>query len=232
MALVKFGNGVSDIRGSIAGNVYSKNRYGSYIRNKVVPVNPQSSAQQAIRNIMAEIVSRWQAIVTQVQREAWEVYAASIEVTNKLGDSIKLTGFNHYVRSNTARRNIGFTPIDAGPTTLALPSADQAFAIVPSSAAQSIEVTFDDAAAWCSEDSAAMSLHQGIPQPGSRQFFDGRFRKFARLFGDSGSPITSPKTVAVDFPIAVGQKQWAKGRILRADGRLSEFFRDDAIIAS
>ncbi len=232
MASVKFGGGVLDIRGSIGGQVFSKNRFGAYIRKKTVPVNPRSSAQNAIRNIMANVVSRWSNNLTQLQRDAWEVYAAAITVVNKLGESIFLTGFNHYVRSNVARKNINHAVIDVAPVDLSLPPTDTAFAIVASSATQSISVSFTDTDAWVSENSAAMAIHQGQPQNGARAFFNGHFRKIGQILGNSGSPLTSPQTVAVDFPIGVDQKLFVKARVLRADGRLSDFFRDEAIVGA
>ena len=232
MALVKYGGGVMDVRGSIGGQVHSKNRYGQYIRAKVVPVNPRSNAQSAIRSIMASITDKWSSVLTSVQRTAWETYAAAVTMTNRLGESITLTGFNHYVRSNTARRNVGMTRLDVAPTTLSLPAQEEAFNISASSAAQTISVSFQAGGDWTSEDSAAMVLHQGLPQLVSRAFFNGHFRKIGTILGDSGSPPTSPQAVAVDFPIAEDQRQFVKARILRADGRLSEFFRDDAVVGA
>ena len=41
---------VADIRNKLNGSVFSKNRYGAYVRTKVTPVNPQSTAQQNTRN--------------------------------------------------------------------------------------------------------------------------------------------------------------------------------------
>lgn len=232
MALVKYGGGVMDIRGSIGGQVHSKNRYGQYIRAKVVPVNPRSSAQSAVRNIMAAVSAAWSASVSAAQRTAWETYAAAITMTNALGESITLTGFNHYIRSNVARLNIGQTRKDVAPTTLSLPPTDNVFAITASSAAQSISVSFGANQEWVSENSAAMVIHQALPQLASRAFFNGHFRKIGTIDGSSGSPLTSPQTVAVDFPIAEDQRQWVRARILRADGRLSEFFRDDALVGA
>ncbi len=232
MAVVKYGGGILDIRGSIGGQVHSKNRYGSYIRKKTVPVNPRSSAQNAVRAAMAAVTARWSAVLTQLQRDAWEVYAAAITVVNKLGESITLTGFNHFVRSNVARRNADQTFLNVAPVDLTLPGGDDSFAIVASSGAQTISVAYNDAQAWVSEDSGMLVVHQALPQNGSRAFFDGHFRKIGSVQGDSGSPPSSPQTINVTFPIAVDQRQWVKARILRADGRLSSFFRDDSLVVA
>jgi len=232
MALIKFGGGILEMRGKIGGNVYSKNRYGNYVRQGTIPVNPKSSRQQAIRNQLGQIVSAWSQLLTPAQRAAWDVYASNINFTNQLGETITLTGYNHYVRSNVARIGLNLTRVDAGPTVMTLPATDGNFSVAMSESTQLMTVTFDDAAAWCSEDSAWMSIHQGVPQNSAASFYGNHFRRLGKLDGDSGSPISSPQTIALDFPVAADQKDWAFGRIGRADGRLSEKFRDDAIVGA
>lgn len=232
MALVLFGNGISGMSGSIAGTVFSRNRYGSYARNRTKPVNPNSPRQQKVRNIMGAIVSAWSQIVTTLQRSAWEVYAQNINFTNALGQTIQLTGYNHYIRSNMARINNNMGRIDAAPTILLLPPTDALFACEASEGTQLVTVTFDDTADWPSEDSAAMLINQGVPQNSATAFYGNHFRTIGKLSGSSASPLTSPQTVALDFPAAANQKNWFFGRVTRADGRLSEKFRDDCIVGA
>jgi len=232
MALIKTSGLVSAISGKVGGSVYSRNRYGAYVRNWAKPVNPNSDAQQKVRADMGSVVSDWFNVLSAAQRAAWAVYAAAVNFTNRLGETITLTGFNHYVRSNIARLNNLMTSVSAGPTTLILPPTDSEFSVALSEASQQVTVTFDDAAEWCSQDSAYMSIHQGMPQNSARMFFGGRMRRIGKISGSSGSPITSPQTVAVTFPVAVTQKDWIQGRVQLADGRLSPTFRDDAVVGA
>lgn len=232
MALVLFGGGISDMRGSVAGNVFSKNRYGSYVRNRTKPVNPNSPRQQKVRNIMGQIVSAWSQIVTLAQRNAWEVYAAAVNFTNALGQTIQLTGYNHYIRSNMARINNGFTRIDAAPTILLLPPTDGSFACAASEGSQLVTITFDDTADWANQNSGFMSIHQGLPKNSAVAFYGNHFRTLGTLLGNSGAGLTSPQTIAMDFPAAENQKDWFFGRIGEEDGRLSEKFRDSCIVTS
>jgi len=232
MALIRFSAGIGDIRGSIGGTTFSKNRYGNYARGRITPVNPNSSAQQAVRNDMGSVVSLWFSALSATQRAAWGVYAAGINFTNKLGESITLTGFNHFVRTNIARKSNGMTVVTTAPVELTLPPTDSEFDIAVSESSQLMTITFDDAAAWCSQDSAYMSIHQGMCQNSARMFFGGHFRRIGNILGSSASPVTSPQTVALTFPAAVTQKDWAFGRVQRADGRLSEKFRNDCIVGA
>ena len=232
MALVRFGAGITDARGSIGGTTLSRNRYGNYMRARITPVNPNSSAQQKVRNDMGSVVSLWFSTLSSVQRAAWGVYAAGINFTNKLGESITLTGFNHFVRTNIARKSNGMTIVTTAPVELTLPPTDSEFDIAVSEGSQLMTVTFDDTADWCSEDSGHMSIHQGMPQNSARNFFGGHFRRIGNILGNSAAPITSPQTVTLTFPAAVTQKDWAFGRVQRADGRLSEKFRNDCIVST
>jgi len=232
MALVKYGGGILEIRGSIGGQVHSKNRYGHFIRQRTIPVNPNSSRQQAIRNVMGSVVSAWFSVLSAAQRSAWGVYAAAISFTNKLGETITLTGFNHYVRTNISRVSNGLSRINDGPVDLTLPATDPIFNVAFSEATQLVTVNFDDTQPWASQNSAFMSIHQGIPKNSATQFFGGHFRRIGKLDGSLSSPITSPQTVALSFPVATVQKDWAMGRIQEDDGRLSEKFRDDAVVGA
>lgn len=232
MANILYGGGIADMRGSIGGIVYSRNRYGSYARNRTKPVNPNSERQQAVRNIMGFLVNAWARILTQANRNKWSVYAAAVSFVNSLGQTITLTGFNHFIRSNMARQNNGLSLVEDGPGVLILPPTDADFAVTASEGSQQVSVVFDDTQPWCSEASAHMSIHQGVPKNSATMFYGNHFRHLGILEGNSSSPITSPQTIGVSFPIVKNQKDWFFGRIQRADSRLSIPFRDDTIVAA
>jgi hypothetical protein len=61
---------VGDLRGSIGGNTYSRNRYGAYIRQRVKPVNPNTVAQSIARSIFSSISAGWR-LLTQERRDYW-----------------------------------------------------------------------------------------------------------------------------------------------------------------
>lgn len=232
MALIKFGGGITEMRGSMAGNTYSRNRYGAYLRARTKPINPNTAGQQAIRAALAFLTDRWAQTLTAVQRAAWNLYGANVVMTNKLGESINLSGFNHYIRSNVALKRSALTVADAGPTVFEVPAADPALAITASEAAQTISVTFDNTMAWADEDSAYLWLYQGNPQNAQRNFFGGPWQIMDLVVGVNGAPPASPKVSAAVIPIAELQRQWIYARIQRADGRLSEPFRADCFVGA
>jgi hypothetical protein len=222
MALVVLPEG-QQRSGSAGGTTWSRNRHGAYIRNRSVPVNPNTDRQVAARNAVRQLTIAWQNTLTQAQRDAWKVYADNIPWQNKLGQVTTLTGLNHYVRCNQLLVLTGATRVDDAPAIFNLGQAEQALSAVASEATQNLLVAFDDAAPWCSEDNAHQFLEVGLPQNGGVQFFNGPWRYADKVDGDSTTPPTSPATVAAPFPFAEGQRMWLRSRIVRADGRLSEF---------
>lgn len=225
MALVQYGGGILDARGSIGGQVHSKNRFGNYIRARTTPVNPQSSRQNAIRTAISALSQQWSNTLTQAQRDVWEVYAAAITRANKLGAQIKLTGFNHYIRSNAPRLQGGDPIVEDGPTTLTLPGADPVFECEVDEANQEISITFDPLLAWNIIDDGFMFIAMSIPKATGTNFIGGPFRVAGAIDGNTASPPTSPQILSVPFPVAEDQALVCRARISEADGRLSDTFQ-------
>jgi len=225
MGLVKYGAGIVQVSGSIAGDVHSRNRFGNYIRPRTKPVNPNTARQSAARSRLSFLAEEWGDTLTAAQRLAWNTYAAAIAMTNRLGETIHLTGFNHFVRSNCAKLECGYAVVATGPTTLLLPNSDPSFSVALS-AANGVTVTFDDTLDWCDEDNASLIIQLGEPQNASRNFFAGPYRFDADIEGDSAAAPTSPDgpTASSTWTLIQGQLVWARARILREDGRLSNFF--------
>lgn len=235
MALVKYGGGIVQMSGSIAGTTHARNRFGNYARARTKPVNPKSSRQVGARVAMMFLAEQWrESPMTDVIRTAWQTYANSVDWHNKLGEIVTLTGFNMFMRGNAARLRAGLTLVTAGPTDLGLPAGDPLFQISAcSAAAQTFTLTFDDGFDWCSEDGAGIVLFQGEPQNPTRNFFAGPWRFNNCYPGAAGVPAFSPQAnmPAHGFTLVEGQKIWWGAQIIRADGRVSTKFECDPVIA-
>jgi len=223
MALVKFGGGIIQASGSIAGVTHARNRFGNYIRPRTKPVNPNSAGQAAIRTALSYLAEYWHSTLTAAQRSSWNTYAASVGMKNRLGEPIFLTGFNHFIRSNTEIIRQGFTIIADGPTELALPEKDTTFAVAGSEATQLLSVTFNNALPWATEVGGFMFVYQGVPKLVTRNYFGGPWRYADSIVGAVEAP-TSPAEIAAGFTLTEGQKDFMYARIARADGRISEPF--------
>ena len=232
MALIKYGGGIIQMSGSIAGNTYARNRYGNYARARTKPTNPNIAKQVLVRSVMQNLTTRWAQTLSSAQRAAWNLYGTNVAMLNKLGETIKLSGFNHYIRSNHWFDRMSRTLVDDGPTTFELPATDPSMSISISEATQLVTMTFDDSQAWCSEDDAMLVILQSQPQNPQRNFFNGPWTGRSAKVGAAGVPVVSPLDYASITVATEGQRIWVKFRILRADGRLSQPFYADTFCAA
>lgn len=231
MALVKYGAGVVQISGSIAGDVHARNRFGNYIRPRTKPVNPQSQRQTVARARIGFLAEQWRETpVTAAMRTAWGTYASGISMENRLGEDITITGFNAFVMGNACKLACGYDFVEDGPTEIGLPAQDPLFSCALSEA-NGITVTFDDTFEWCDEDDAGMLLYIGKPQSPSRNFFNGPYRFHAAIEGDGVAAPTTPDgpTAVTAWTLIETQIAWVAARILRADGRVSKQFGAHAV---
>lgn len=231
---MKFTSGiaVAALSGSEGGTTASRNKFGQYFRQKSQPVNPNTARQQAVRNVFSDLAFNWANILTQTQRDAWNLYGLSVVFKDSLGQDIFLTGFNHYLRSNTVAVGGGVARIDDGPTIFTLADTDPTIVATISEAAQTISLAYDDALAWTSEDGALFQIQMTAPVSPGREFIALRTRIAGFIEGDSGTPPTSPEVVGVPFAVAENQKVIVQARILRADGRLSDPFQVESTVAA
>lgn len=86
----------SELSGSIGGITYSRNRYGPYGRTRVVPVNVNSNGLEDQRSFFSASVANWKKLTT-AQQQSWIDFAAGTPWTNKLGDTVFLTGQAMYI---------------------------------------------------------------------------------------------------------------------------------------
>jgi hypothetical protein len=220
MALVTLPEG-QQRSGKQGGMVWSHNRGGPYVRTRAIPTNPGTARQVAVRNAVRSIAIAWDTILTQAQRDAWNVYATNVSWTNRLGESTSLTGLNHFIRTNTISVTHGKARLDVAPVIFDIAAAELALAPTASEATQQITIAYDDTLPWANEAGAFQFFFGGLPQNGGRQFFKGPYR-YINL-ADGATPAVSPGIFNYPFPFAAGQRLWVRSRILRADGRLSEF---------
>jgi hypothetical protein len=112
---------VADIRNKLNGSVFSKNRYGSYVRTKVSPVNPQTTAQQAVRQRLGNNSSAWRGL-TDAQRLSWINAAPNFPFTDIFGNSQTLSGQALYVKLNNNIIMAGGSAMTTAPTPIGISS--------------------------------------------------------------------------------------------------------------
>lgn len=121
MAKIKFGMMMTDARGKLGGQVFSKNRAGAYIRTKVSPSNPQTSYQTKVRSNLAMLSSGWNAL-TASQISQWNSAVDAWQSTDVFGDIKKPTGKNLFVKLNLNLWNSNQDPVNSPPSKMELPN--------------------------------------------------------------------------------------------------------------
>lgn len=220
---------ISQGSGSVGGFTASHNRFGSYIRNRTKPVNPNSAAQSQIRSAMADLTAAWQSTLTPAQRQAWSDYGQNTPVTNRLGDSITLTGLNHYVRSNVPRTqsSVVLRRVDSAPTITGLPGVAFPTVTTLSAATQELSISWIGDDTWTEEEGSAMIISMGLPQSPTINYFGGPYKFYGIIAGAEAAPPEAPQTPTpstTPYVFVAGQKVFFRLRISRADGRLSNWF--------
>lgn len=207
--------------GSLGGTTYSHNKGGMYVRNRSTPINPASGFQQAVRNALKTLSTRWTNILTQVQRDAWKTYAVNVPLINKLGDSRVVPELAMYLRCNSPRLiNNGPTAIvDDGPTTFSLATFTEP---TSSNATATLHAAYENTDEWAIADGGYLFVYQSRPQNPAIQFFKGPYRLALLVAGSTMTPPTSPAATGTPpFPMTTGAKYFMRYNVSDADGRLS-----------
>lgn len=136
----KFGSIVVDGRGKLGGHVYSKNRGGAYVRTKVTPVNPQTTAQLLVRGFFTMLSQSWRTL-TDTQRQAWNGAVENFQRTDIFGDIKKPSGINLYMRLNQNLLNAGGAIIDTPPAPTSTPESIT-FSSAPNGTVPALSIVF------------------------------------------------------------------------------------------
>lgn len=217
---------VAGASGSVRGLVASHNKGGQYFRGRSIPTNPQTAFQQQVRNSMAMLTSAWSQILTALQRQGWNDYAANVPTTDSLGNKIQLTGLNWYVACNVPRLQCGLTRVDAPPTTFTLASLTNPTLTSFTASTRVLVSAYTNTDAWAIATGGALAYFISQPQSPGINFFKGPYRFLGKVLGNTGTPPTSPFTSAAGpFPTTAGNQVFVFARALNADGRISSPFR-------
>lgn len=112
----------SNIRGSIGGTTYSRNKSGAVARNRTKPVNPNTAAQSAVRNLFGSLSAAWRNL-TDVQRDQWSTMTPNYPYINSVGQSAEYSGQQLYNKLNNNLIASEQTTIDVPlPPALFLPN--------------------------------------------------------------------------------------------------------------
>lgn len=194
--------------GSLAGQTSSRNRFGQYRRSRAIPVNPNSSAQGAVRARLSNNAAGWRAL-TDAQRAGWNDLASGITRTNSLGASYNMTGFMCYCSCNINLQAAGAAVVSDAPL-IATPGTLLTAVITLTAAAMSIAYTATPLA-------AATYLFSYVSlQRSAGRAFEGDFRLLSVSAAAAASPanIYAAYTARFGVPV-VGRRIFFAFRLMK-----------------
>ena len=142
MAKIKFGAIVTDMRGKVGSQVFSKNRFGAYARGFKVNVISATPAQITARNRLATFSTAWRSLL-QSTRDAWNEAVPNFKHTNIFGSIISPSGFDLYVKLNCNLDQIGIARLVNPPSPGLIQNVSN-LSIAADQVAGTLTISFDD----------------------------------------------------------------------------------------
>lgn len=105
MALVQYGNGIVDARGSVGGSTLSRSKAGPHMRAKISGTQPLSSSRSKNQSTFAMVSRRWSVVLTPIERAAWNQFALINPATNRFGQTKYYSGFQWFCKCNINNTN-------------------------------------------------------------------------------------------------------------------------------
>ena len=229
MAKVKFSALISEMRNKLNGSVFSRNRGGAYLRNKVTPLNPQSLAQVLVRSTFTSFAQSWRTL-TEDQRTAWRNAVSNWSTTDVFGDIINPSGSNLYSRLNINITNAGGSAILLPPAPIGA-TALTSLAVSAAAGAGTVGITFAPGtvpAGHAAVLDATANLSPGIANANSQ------FRQIDVLAAAEASPYAAGTSYVAKFGgLSAGQRVFVRMRFVNTTtGERSQALVGTTIVAA
>lgn len=193
----------SVMSGRLGGAVGATARGGvNYLRSLVIPGNPNTQFQTAVRNIMTGLAGAWRATLTLAQRTAWEDLANSGSGT--------VSGEALYVGNNSVLTLGGGARQDTAPASASCILSPFTTAPTIASSTGQITVTLPNVTdPWAATQGGVLNVFITPQQSASRLARQFSFQLVDSVLRGVGAP-TTPFTI--DYPPALGSP--VAGRIV------------------
>jgi len=212
MAIFRPGPMIADIRGSINGVTYLRTRAGLVARQRVSPINRQTPRQVAVRNAVAYLQEYWRTLLTPELRQPWEDLGTLGGGNNALGDHIRMTGVQMFIRTNVLLILRGYAIVTASPAPPSETSISAPTFLCTAANGLTIETLTPAIGA---SEHLFWQISPLLPQ--SRNFYKGPWEELHDM--DSVSAL--PYTIIAPPGLAIGNRVVIRIRQMDAVGRLS-----------
>jgi len=204
MALIQLGGGVTDIRGSMAGNTFSRSAAGNYMRSRKKPINPRSTLQNTRRATVAYLTRYWSHDLTEQQRTDWRAYATGTSWTNKLGQAVENNGLSAFLRLNTLRYMNSLSVRDAAPTAMGH-GGGCVFTFLAENDTTKLQIAEPTGAFDKDTDNHRLDLFCGLPTEPGRHATPKGFKHVGYVYGHSVTPLAFPYELDAPYTMQAGQ---------------------------
>ena len=219
MAVIKLGGGVADMRGSIGGTVFSRGPAGAYARQRVKPINPATHLQAAVRARVSYLATAWSKTLIDTERTGWKAFAANTNFTNKVGDTILISGIACYIRLNSLRLQMGLAVQNTAP--LAFGYAAGTIAPINSSMNPASITVYEPSAGFDKTSPLeAIAVFQALPMHAGRTQSPRGWRYLGKIVG-AASPPSFPVIFTPLYPASLHDMQAVSLTHLDLDGRVA-----------
>jgi hypothetical protein len=215
MAKIKFGMMMTDARGKLGGQVFSKNRSCAYVRTKVTPVNPQTSFQSSVRALFGSISQQWSGL-SQATRDAWDGAVNDWQTTNIFGDLVNPTGKALFQRLNNQAQVVGLAAVTTPPAKLVMPDD------IVTAASFDVTIPEIDLTGVNAEATTRVALYATAPLSQGTKFVKNRLRLIYAAAGNafSGSATGDAYIAKFGIPLA-GANVYVGVKYVLANGQAS-----------
>jgi hypothetical protein len=207
----------ADPRNKVGGIVFSRNRYGGYMRNRVSPVQPRTPAQVAQRTYFTYVSQYWRDTLSAADRAGWNQYAADTLLPDVHGEKKNRAGNVMFVRFNVTWLRMGGTLVTTPPVVGG--EAPVLSLVLQGTSAAGLGITSFAPALLATDRIIVLLAAHAVPQ--SRNFFGGPFTYLTNFLGNAVPPIglSGPGTVFV------GQRWFLQVRTFQGIGKVSPAMR-------
>lgn len=209
------------VGGRLGNMVGMMNKAGMNLRSWVMPSNPNTASQQAVRATLSVLAAAWSGTLTSGERAAWAAYEATLTFTSKIGVNYQISGFDAYVAANGSRIVAGLSRIDTAPVIGGFATFTP---VTPSFnvSAHTLSIAYTAGDAWNGEVGGGLVIRLSpIGFNAGVTFYEGPF-KYAGVALGAVSPPASPKVITLAAGVFATGVQYAVAvRAVRADGRYS-----------
>ncbi len=208
LAKIKYTAIVAEMRGKLNGTVFSRNSSGAYVRNKVTPVNPNTSFQSNVRADFTTVAQNWRDL-TDAQRSAWNQGVVSFAHTDIFGDNVPLSGFGLHQQLNLNILAVGGVVITVPPLPAAVFNFTSA-SLAADFTLQTVTLTYDPAI----PATESVIVKATAPLSAGKNFVKSELRQVDVILTADASPFSIETEYIAKFGAvgAVGSKMFMELR--------------------